>query len=370
MNEIDRLKKIVSDQTRMLQDKNRLLSELEYQLKKSIVSGSRKEDLAKYQFQLSRDTIEGQASLLKTILGSIPMGLMVVDTERKIISYNQAAEEMLGAEGKEMLGKPCSSLFGEHCRQGCLFQEALKSGEAQRVRELRIGKESGGATVLSLSVAPIRNSHGKLIGGVEIFSDVTESVTRENTLRQTNDNLVLTMTRILEKKDDYIMAHSERVHDLALKVAAAKGMSNSGEQRDLSYASLLHDIGLISVPDEVLSAKRDGSRDLAPVIRSHPVDGEWLLHSVDGFDEIKKIVRSHHERFDGSGYPDGLSGEQIPLGSRIIGLVEAYDAMRNDEATERRAEADICHEIQEQKGSQFDPDLVDIFLSKVVGDER
>ena len=95
MNEIELLKKIVQDQTRMLQEKNRLLSDLEYRLKQNIVTGSRKEDLAKFQFQLSRQTIEGQSSLLKTILGSIPSGLMVVDAKKRIISYNLAVQDIM-----------------------------------------------------------------------------------------------------------------------------------------------------------------------------------------------------------------------------------------------------------------------------------
>lgn len=366
MDEIERLKKIVRDQTRMLQEKNRLLSEMEYRLKQSIVTGSRKEDLAKYQFQLSRDTIEGQASLLKTILGSIPFGLIVVNTKKQVISYNSAAQEMLEISGQEILGKDCSHVFGQACAADCLMGTALSQGGAPCTRPVTVQRKDKGPLVLSLNVAPIQNTHGALIGCVELFSDISEDVARKNSDRKKYDSMVRVMTKVMGKKDDYILAHSERVRNLSLKVAEAFGVSGSDDQRDIAYASLLHDIGLLSVPDEVLSAKGSGSGISSDVIRAHPVEGEWMLGSMEGFDEIKKIIRSHHEHFDGRGYPDGLNGTEIPLASRIIGVVEAYDAMCHDDATNRRSEKEIFTEIEENRGSQFDPDVVDIFLKRVV----
>lgn len=368
MNEVEHLNKIVRDQARMLQEKNLLLSELEYRLKKSVVAGSRKEDLAKFQLQLSRDTIEGQASLLKTILGSIPYGLMVVDSRKFIISYNRMAEEILGFSGREFLGKPCSNFLGQSCHEGCLLEEAIEKGEAQCSRKVTLSREEGRDLVLSLDVAPIHNSNGDVIGSVEVFSDITGAVAHENMLLEKHDSTVRVLARIMEKKDDYILAHSKRVKTLSLKLAEQLGSFGSEEESVLSYASLLHDIGLLSIPDEVLSAKRAGSDKPFNLIQAHPEEGELMLHSVDGFEEIKSIIRSHHERFDGKGYPDGLCGDKIPLASRIIGLVEAYDAMIHDQATPARSQDQVFEEIAVNRGSQFDPDLVDLFLSKVVGD--
>ncbi len=368
MDEIEHLKKIVQDQTRMLQEKNRLLSEMEYRLKQSIVTGSRKEDLARFQFRLSKDTIEGQASLLKTILGSVPSGLLVVDTKNRIISCNQAAREILEISGKEVLGKPCSSFLGESCEMHCLMEEALKTGEPKAGREIKVRTGKGREVALSLNIAPICNSAGALIGGVQIFSDITGTIDRVNLLQERHDNLICVLARIMEKKDHYILDHSERVRDLALRLAGEVGVSGSEDRQEISSASLLHDIGLLSVPNEILSARSSRSEKPFDIIRSHPMEGEWMLNDVTGFDGIKRIVRTHHERFDGSGYPDGLSGDKIPFASRLIGLVEAYDAMLYDEATERRPKEEIFEEIELNSGTQFDPDLAGVFLGKVVGD--
>lgn len=369
MDEVDRLKNIIQDQTRMLQEKNRLLSEMEYRLKKNIVSGSRKEDLAKYQFQLNKDTIEGQGSLLKTILGSIPFGLIVVNTKKEIISYNGVAQDLLNISDKEALGKPCSDVFGTSCKTNCLLDDTMKIGVDQRRRRISVRTGKNKEIVLSLNVAPIRNGDGKVIGGVEVFYDITKDVYRENLLLEKQDSLVRVLSRVMEKKDDYILSHSERVKDLALRLGEKIGFSSPKEMQEITNASLLHDIGLLSVPDVVFNSKdSEPESDKAfDLIRAHPVDGELMLSSVEGFSEIKKIVRSHHERYDGKGYPDGLSGTQIPLVSRVIALVEAYDAMLNDRASKRRATEEILEEIQENRGSQFDPDLVDVFIKDVVG---
>jgi len=367
MNEVDLLKKIVQDQTRMLEEKNRLLSDLEYRLKQSIVTGSRKEDLAKFQFQLSRQTIEGQSSLLKTILGSIPSGMMVVDAKQQILSYNPAVQHILKIQEKEILGKTCAQFFGESCEMHGLLKKAMETGEAQFSREVRVRTGSGREIVLAVNAAPIRDSHRDLIGGVEIFSDVTGDVDRECQLQKKQESLIHVLTKIMEKKDHYILSHSERVKDLAMGMAKDAGISSPEEQRELSNACLLHDIGLISVPDEILNAKRTGTEKPVDIIRAHPVEGEWMLSSVEGFDAIKRIVRSHHERFDGGGYPDGIKGDHIPFASRIIALTESYDAMLHDAATSRRSQEEVIEEIKENRGSQFDPDLVDIFLNKVPG---
>jgi PAS domain S-box-containing protein len=368
MEELEKLKEIIEDQTRMLMEKNRLLAQMESRLKQTIVSGSRKEDLAKFQLQLSKDAIEGQSSLLKTILGSIPLGLIVVDSKQNIISYNRAAQEIMGFSGEEVMGKPCAPFMGEDSVVFTRLQEAMTTGEAQEQAEVRVPLKKDRQAVLSLKIVPVVNTVGSVVGGVNIFSDITNSVVRETLLHEKNDSLVRVLARVMEKKDDYILAHSERVKDLALKMAGKMGMSSTGQQRNILYASLLHDIGLLSVPDEILHGKGAVSERPYNLLKAHPVDGEWMLNQVEGFGDIKKIVRSHHERFDGGGYPDGLLGEEIPVASRIIGLVEAYDAMLHDKASQRRPRQDIFQEIHENRGSQFDPDMVDLFLNQVVGD--
>ncbi len=368
MEEIDRLKKIIEDQTRMLMEKNRLLAQMESRLKETIVSGSRKEDLARFQLQLNKDTLQGQTSLLKTILGSLPLGLVVVDAKSHVIAYNAAAEEILCFAGDRVMGKSCALLLGEENEMFARLQEVLQTGEAREDPELPIALPEDREVVVALKSVPVRNNEGAVVGGVQIISDITNTVVRENLLHVKNDNLVKILTGVMEKKDGYVMAHSERVKDLALKMAGKLGMSSTQERQNIRYASLLHDIGLLSVPDEILQGKETAAVKPYDLLQAHPIEGEWMLSQMDGFGDIRSIVRSHHERFDGQGYPDGLRGSEIPVVSRIIGLVEAYDAMLHDRATERRAPEGIFEEIQRHKGSQFDPELVDLFLTQVVGD--
>ena len=368
MEEIDRLKKIIEEQTRMLMDKNRLLAQMESRLKETIVRGSRNEDLARFQLQLNKDALQGQTSLLKTILGSLPLGLVVVDSKGHVISYNAAAEEILDFAGERVMGKSFAELLGEESEMFSLLQDVIQRGEARETPQLRIALPQNREAVLALKTVPVLNDRGAVAGVVQIFSDITSTVVREDLLHAKNDNLVRILTAVMEKKDGYVMAHSERVKDLALKMAGKIGMSSPEDRRKIHYAALLHDIGLISVPDEILQGKETTSEKPDDLLQAHPVEGDWMLSQVDGFNDVRRMVRSHHERFDGRGYPDGLTGTDIPMGARIIGLVEAYDAMLHDKATERRTPERIFAELERNKGLQFDPQLVDVFLTEVVGD--
>jgi PAS domain S-box-containing protein len=366
MNELEQLKKIVRDQTRMIIEKNRMLAEMEYRLKNTVITGSRREQLSQMESRYDKDLIEEQASMLKSILGSVPCGLLLVNGQRKIILHNEEALEIMGLSGQNVLGRSCEAVMGETCRESCLLESAVDLGEELCCRKMAARTRDGRELSLSLKVTPIRNSQGRIVGGVEIFSPLTDSVDKTQALREQQDGIFRVFSRLMGQKDGYLVAHSHRVNDIALQMADALGMGHSNGERDLSLACLVHDVGLLTVPGEVLSAKRTRPAREHKAIRSHPASGEWILDSLEGFDHIKKIVRSHHERFDGGGYPDGLVGEEIPKESRILALAEAYDAMCHDAAAPERSPEEIIREIQENSGSQFDPEMVDVFLKEVV----
>ncbi len=366
MNELEQLKKIVRDQTRMIIEKNRMLAEMEYRLKNAVLTGSRNERLVQMQSRYDKDLIEEQASMLKSILGSVPCGLLLVNGQRKIILHNDEALEIMGLSGQDVLGRHCDAIMGESCRQRCLLESAVELGEELCCRKMTARTGDGREISLSLKVTPIRNSQGRIVGGVEVFSRVTDSEDLVDAHRAQQDGIFQVFSRLMEQKDGYLVAHSQRVNEIALHMAEALGMGHSSAERDLSLACLVHDVGLLTVPTDVLSARGTRPAREHEAIRSHPAYGEWILDSIEGFDHIKKIVRSHHERFDGGGYPDGLTGEEIPMESRILALAEAYDAMCHDAAAPKRSPLEIIEEIQKNSGTQFDPEIVEVFLKKVV----
>jgi len=146
------------------------------------------------------------------------------------------------------------------------------------------------------------------------------------------------------------------------------GLDDSA-QRDLRYGAIFHDIGKIAIPDAVLNKPAALDEGEFELIRRHPVIGAEILAPVPFLSAVREVVRHDHERWDGAGYPDGLKGEEIPLGARIVLVVDAYHAMVSDRPYRRAMhEAAARAELLAHAGTQFDPAVVDALLA--VLDER
>jgi len=132
---------------------------------------------------------------------------------------------------------------------------------------------------------------------------------------------------------------------------------------DVRAAALLHDIGKVGIPDAILNKPGPLTRDERAVMAEHPVIGERILRGIGGFAPVARIVRHEHESWDGSGYPDGLAGEQIPAGSRIILACDAYHAMTSDRPYRARmTHADAFAELYRCAGRQFDPEVTESLI--------
>lgn len=167
----------------------------------------------------------------------------------------------------------------------------------------------------------------------------------------------------LDVRDPYTFEHSYRVAGLAELMADEMNIAVS-QKNVVHYAAHLHDIGKIGIPDEILNKPGQLTHEEMVQIQSHSAVGAMILNKNEGFCQIAKVVRHHHERWDGTGYPDGLSGEEIPIESRIIGLADAFDAMTSDRPYRRRKRHEwALNEIEKHSGSQFCPECVDAFLA-------
>ena len=178
------------------------------------------------------------------------------------------------------------------------------------------------------------------------------------------NNLLATLyafVRAIEARDPYTKQHSSRVTSLAL--AMAKTMDCSVEEQEiLNVAGLLHDIGKIGIRDEILLKPGRLNPEEFDIIKQHPVIGADIMDHMGLWHREKLIVRCHHERFDGTGYPDKLKGRQIPLLARILSIADVYDAIASDRAYRRRMdESKILNIIYGGAGTQFDPDIIEVF---------
>ncbi|MCB8817184.1 HD-GYP domain-containing protein [Desulfosporosinus shakirovi] len=187
-------------------------------------------------------------------------------------------------------------------------------------------------------------------------------------MRENYLNTVEALVQALEAKDTYTSGHSARVGKLA--VAVAEGIEMSEEKIEfLKYAAALHDVGKIGVNEVILNKEGELLEVEWEAIRSHPVIGQTIIKGIKFLFDIGQVVRHHHERFDGKGYPDGIRGEEIPLESRIIAVADTYDAITSDRSYRKgRTHGEAIAELKRVAGSQLDPKIVEVFCN-VVTDE-
>ncbi len=180
-----------------------------------------------------------------------------------------------------------------------------------------------------------------------------------------NLTIMRTLARTIDAKDGYTNGHSQRVARYAAEIAARMGKSRD-ERKDIYYAALLHDVGKIHIPDAIINKPSRLTEEEFSYIKLHPVSGYYILRDIREKPLIAQGAKWHHERYDGNGYPNGLSGDNIPEVARIIGVADAYDAMTSNRIYRPVMPQDkVRREFEEGKGVQFDPDIADIILQMI-----
>ncbi|TGE34112.1 HD-GYP domain-containing protein [Desulfosporosinus sp. Sb-LF] len=178
-----------------------------------------------------------------------------------------------------------------------------------------------------------------------------------------SQNIIFTLTLALESKDPYSHGHSERVKDYALELARFLDLSKV-DQVNIYRAAILHDIGKIGIPDAILNKPSALTREEWLIMKSHPERGETICSKLNFAREILPIIRHHHERYDGKGYPDGLSGENIPFLARLVSIADTVDAITSSRPYRSAGTFEqVLEELQKCAGTQFDPVLVSAFIS-------
>jgi len=176
-------------------------------------------------------------------------------------------------------------------------------------------------------------------------------------LQQSSFHSLLGLANALEAKDGYTRGHSGRVAALARRMARAAGVA-PGAADTIAQAGLLHDLGKVGIPESVLRKPGPLSEEEWAMMRRHPIVGAQIVAPLEFFADGAVIVRHHHERHDGSGYPDGLRGEMIPLGARIVAVADVYDALTSDRPYRPRlARADVVRRLESEAGQTLDARL-------------
>lgn len=178
---------------------------------------------------------------------------------------------------------------------------------------------------------------------------------------------MLALARSVEEKDPTTEGHCSRLDRLAIVTGERLGLP--GKQLiALSYGAYLHDIGKVMVPDDILGKTASLTDDEWEEMRKHPNHGAEMLSKKEYLAGAAEVVRAHHERFDGTGYPRGLSGDEIPIGARVVAVVDAYDAITSARPYQAAlAKEEAIRELEKNAGTQFDPRVVKAFLEVVRG---
>ncbi len=200
---------------------------------------------------------------------------------------------------------------------------------------------------------------------IQVYSSIVEELRENFSDSESMIDTLQTLLMVVNARDRYTFGHSERVAKYAMAIGKELGLGAQDLQR-LKYAAFLHDIGKIEISREVLNKRELLTDQEWDLLQQHPTFGLSIIEPIRGLTDLLPIIRSHHERFDGLGYPDGLAGTEIPLLARILAVADSFDAMRSNRPYRAALPIEVAiSELIKGKGSQFDPVVVNTFLNIV-----
>ena len=231
-------------------------------------------------------------------------------------------------------------------------------------RDLDVAVEGMHAGAVGYIAKPFKTEH--LIAVVDNalrHRDLCVEATRLRLLTPMLERFAVVLANTLECKDVGTHQHASRLMELAGRVSAHLGLDPEAQDA-IRLGACLHDVGKVAVHEDLLRKPSSLTEEEMRIVRKHPEVGAAILRDIHAWDPVRLIVRHHHERFDGGGYPDGLRGTGIPLGARIVGVVDAFDVMRSGRPYSPPRPLDaIVSELERERGRQFDPEVVDAFLA-------
>lgn len=230
------------------------------------------------------------------------------------------------------------------------------------------GLKMGAVDFIRKPIVPevMLNRIGHVLQLEELMTELEQKVEEKTRqIEQISFETIATIASIIEAKDSYTKGHSIRVSEYSAKLAEKLGWDEEKIQ-NLKYIALLHDIGKVGIPDSILNKPGKLTEIEYGVIKSHTTIGGDILSEIETIPDVALGAKYHHERYDGKGYPKGISGDEIPEIARVICICDAYDAMNSRRVyRDKLSMEEICKQFEEGKGTQFDADYVDAFLELI-----
>ncbi len=310
---------------------------------------------------------------------SMPYGVMLIDREFNIIKTNDYISKLTGIPIKELIGKKCYEVHTGLNIENCPVVKSSKTLNTEIIElyDPKINK------YFMAHAVPVFDEQRRITSYMNSLIDITENKEKEKIIVESRDaflnmlkdldfsykelkeiyqGLIISFVNALDAKSPWTKGHSVRVTDYALAIANEIGLSKQ-DSEVLNTAALLHDIGKIGTYDTVLDKPGRLNDEEFALVKMHPGRGAEILSPIRQFKPVLAIIRHHHERMDGKGYPDGLKGDGIPFFARILHVADSFDAMTADRPYRPAPGKEYAiSEFKKYNGIQFDPDVVEAFL--------
>ena len=361
---------VTTESTGHLENENKSKLNLIYEVSKRVGSVPRMRQMLEQVIEMTQRTLNASAASV----------LLFGDNEQEL--FFEAASGPVGKALKRTKVSTQHSIAGQVARTGkpLIVNDVSTSPDFQRVVD-----EVTGFVTKSIVCAPLK-VHRKIMGVIEVLNKVdgsdfsdedleavvsvasTAAMAIENTklhqvVLDAYKNTITTLAAAIDAKDPYTRGHSQRVMEYTLLAGASLSLSEE-EMETLEYAGILHDVGKIAIDACILNKPGALTQSEWNIIREHPSIGANLLREVPFLNKASDLVLYHHERYDGKGYPNGLKGEDIPLGARLIAVADAFDTMTTDRSYRPALTIDYSiGELYNCSGTQFCPVAVEAFVS-------
>jgi PAS domain S-box-containing protein/putative nucleotidyltransferase with HDIG domain len=285
---------------------------------------------------------------------------IVISDKGRVIDCNEQLATMLGYEQSEMIGLEVNKFVAPESL--AIVLKHIQSGSEEPYEHLSLRKDGTKFPVeIRAKSIPFK---GRQVRVTAIW-DITDRKQAEHDLLEAYDTTLKGWAKALELRDKETEDHSQRVTELTVTLAQAMGVA----EKDLIHfrrGAILHDIGKMGIPDEILRKRGPLTVSEKNVVKQHPLHGLELLSPISFLEKALDIPYCHHERWDGTGYPRGLRGEEIPISARIFTVIDVWDALLSDRPYSKAwPKEKAIQYLKDESGKIFDPDCVSVFLELV-----
>jgi len=307
---------------------------------------------------------------LWSLVQGAPLAIFAVDQEGAVLVWNRAAEQLFGWETQEVLGQPNPIIPQGEQEEFRQLRDRAFAGEVYTGMEVRVCRRDGSPVDISISTAPLRDEAKRIIGLMAMVKNISERKRMEEALRDSLqkslrlfDQTIHALASEVEKRDPYTAGHQRRVARLACAIANEMGLP-ADQIKGIRTAAIVHDIGKIAIPVEILCKPGKLSDIECSFLNTHPQVGYEILAGIEFPWPIADSVRQHHERWDGSGYPQGLQGEEILLEARILTVADVVEAAASYRPYRPANGIDFAlAELRSHRGRYYTPLIVDACLT-------